>query len=1242
MVTRIFVEKKQGFDISAKAALADFQGNLNKKSLKSVRILIRYDIEGLCGEALTEAVRGVFSEPAADKVHFGDFEKNADDISFALEYLPGQYDQRADSAVQCIELLIPSLELRPAVRCATVYVLSGATKEDAEDIKSYVINPVDSREAAAGVPETLKETLPEPQDVVTLEGFRGLTGDGLKDFIKSYGLAMSFEDIEFVQGYFKNDEKRDPTIAEIRVIDTYWSDHCRHTTFLTKLTDVTFDDTASEIKKTYNEYLEARKAVHGDKQKDICLMDIATLYAKESKLAGRKGLDVSDEINACSIRESVIVDGKPCDYLIMFKNETHNHPTEIEPFGGAATCLGGAIRDPLSGRSYVYHAMRVTGSGDPRESVKDTMRGKLPQRKICREAAHGYSSYGNQIGLATGLVDEIYHKGFKAKRMEIGAVIGAAPAENVVRKTPEPGDIILLLGGATGRDGCGGATGSSKAHDFSSIDECGAEVQKGNPITERKLQRLFRNPGFSTLVKRCNDFGAGGVCVAIGELADGVRVNLDSVRKKYEGLGGVELAISESQERMAVVIDPKDLDKALSLSAKENLHADVVAEVTDNSRMQLFWRGKPIVDLKREFLNTNGATAEASARVEGLQNTSLFDEPYTGGFKERLLSIMADLNICSKKGLIEMFDSTIGAGSVNMPLGGKYELTPVQAMAAKVAADGECGTATLFSYGFDPYLMEKNPYTGAAYSVVLSLAKLAASGGDISRAWLTLQEYFERMTGDISWGKPLSALLGAWKAQRELGVPAIGGKDSMSGTFEDIHVPPTLVSFALSTENVDNIISPEFKKQGSGIYRVRIKRSESGMPDFESIKEAYSKIYMGIKSGKVLSAYAVERGGALAAVCKMALGNGIGAKLEGDLEDLTQKSYGDIILEGEGLDLERIGDTGGDKITLTGEEVPLSDIRAAYENTLSGVYPARKEAKGVIPDMLFERKSIHVYTGEKAKPRITIPAFPGTNCETDSAAAFRRAGGLPEVFVMRNIRPGDIEQSISGLARLIELSQILMIPGGFSGGDEPDGSGKFITAVLRAPKVKKAVEGLLSRDGLILGICNGFQALIKTGLLPYGEIRDMRESPQKVSRLFLDPEQSPTLTFNAIGRHVSRAARTRITSNASPWLMYCKAGDIHTVPVSHGEGRFAASEEEAMALYKNGQIATQYVDSEGKPTMGEGNLNGSLLAAEGLLSPDGRIFGKMAHSERFTKGTLKNVPGEKDQRIFESGVNYFL
>ena len=1022
-----------------------------------MRILNRYDIQNITGEDFEAAAGTVFSEPAVDSLTIGSYEKNEDDLSFAIEYLPGQYDQRADSAAQCTELL--TRNERPLVKCATVYVLGGITQEDLYDIKNYVINPVDSRQASDEIPETLEENLPEPDDVEIMSGFCALDSAGLDGFIAQYGLAMSSADIAFVQEYFKNEESRDPSMAEMRVIDTYWSDHCRHTTFLTKLNDITFDDKLCE--ELFQEYKKAREFVYGEKAqtRDINLMDIATIYAKEAK---KKGLmadfDESEEINACSIKQKVVVDGKEEDYLIMFKNETHNHPTEIEPFGGAATCLGGAIRDPLSGRSYVYNAMRVTGSADPREKIEDTMPGKLPQRKITKEAAHGYSSYGNQIGLATGLVSEIYHPGYKAKRMEIGAVVGSAPAKNVVREVPQKGDVVLLLGGATGRDGCGGATGSSKAHDTSSIDTCGAEVQKGNPPEERKLQRLFRNPQFSTLIKRCNDFGAGGVCVAIGELSDSLTVNLDNVRKKYDGLSGVELAISESQERMAIVVAAKDAEKAMALAAKENLHINKVADITDTGRMILKWRGKEIVSLKRSFLDTNGAVANADAHVE-LPQDDIFSEPFEGGFKERLQNIVSDLNICSQKGLIEMFDSTVGASSVTMPLGGKNQLTPVQAMAAKIAAEGDCSTATLFSYGFDPYMSEKNPLLGSVYAVILSLAKLTAAGGDAGRAWLTFQEYFERMGSKQSWGKPLSALLGAWWAQKNMGAAAIGGKDSMSGTFEDIHVPPTLCSFAICTQDSGTVISPEFKQPDSLIYRVRIGRDYNGMPDFEDIKQKYTAVSKAIADKKVLSAYAVERGGILAAIAKMAFGNSIGAVLNScSLDELCSKAYGDIILESTDLTLgfEVIGKTGGDALAMGGESISLAELQSSYESTLDGVFPAYSSSEETAPDKLYTAKNVYTYSGKKAKPNVVIPVFAGNNCEYDCANAFLRAGASVETLVMRNIRHSDIDESMDEFASLIDNSQILMLPGGFSAGDEPDGSGKFIAAALRGPKVKKS------------------------------------------------------------------------------------------------------------------------------------------------------------------------------------------
>lgn len=1223
-VRRIFIEKKSGYDVSAQKALEDFKITLHKKSLQNVRLLVRYDIEGIDEQTFKKALRMVFFNPATDIIYFDNLVTKENDIVVLTELLPGQYDQRADNAAECIKLI----EGNVTVKSADVYVLSGIGKSDARDIKNYIINPIDSREASDILPQTLNEGFPKPQPVPILHGFCSFDEKALCGLLKEYALAMSYEDIKFVQAYFRDDEKRDPTFAEIRVFDTYWSDHCRHTTFFTKL-DIKFDETAGEAKKVYEEYLKARKEI-GNK-KDICLMDIATLYMKEAKHKGlMQDFDESNEINACSIKQRITVDGKPQDYLIMFKNETHNHPTEIEPFGGAATCLGGAIRDPLSGRSYVYGAMRITGSGDPREAVEDTMAGKLPQNKICRQAAAGYSSYGNQIGVAAGLVEEIYHEGYKAKRMELGAVVGAAPAQNVVRKKPVPGDLILLIGGETGRDGCGGATGSSKAHDTKSIDTCGAEVQKGNPIIERKIQRLFRNKDFARLVKRCNDFGAGGVSVAIGELADGVQVNLDLIRKKYEGLSGTELAISESQERMAIVIDKKDLETVINLARNENLHATHIANVTDRGRMELIWQGDTIVSIKRDFLNTNGVTAAAQALVANLNNYELFKEPFTGNLSERLCSILSDINICSKKGLVEMFDSTAGASTVHMPLGGKNQLTPVQAMAMKIAADGECSDASLFSYGFDPYMMEKNPFIGAVYSVVLSLAKIAASGGDISRAWLTLQEYFERLADEESWGKPAAALLGAWWAQRNFATPAIGGKDSMSGTFEDIHVPPTLVSFALCTKKAADIISPEFKKAENGIYRIRIEREQTGMPCFEGAKKMYAKLLAAIESKTVVSACAVERGGALAAIAKMALGNDIGADLNNcDIEEMSCKAYGDIIVEGNSLDFERIGTTGGQGITLNGETVSLEKLHRAYEKTLSCVYPAYKSADSAAPDKLYDAANIYVGSVKKAKPHVIIPVLPGTNCEYDSANAFLRSGAVVKTQVIKNLNARDYVSSIEEFIANIDNSQILFLPGGFSGIDEHIDSAIYLAAFMNISQIKHAVEKLLNRDGLILGISSGFQALVKLGLLPYGAFSNQCAN-------------SPTVALNCGAKHISKMVRTRISSNASPWLAMCNLGEIHSLAVSNRNGRFCSTLKTANELLDNGQIATQYVDENGAPTMGEGNPSGSMFAIEGILSADGRIFGKMANSERYSENTFKNVPGNKDQRIFESGVNYFL
>jgi len=1235
-VRRIYVKKREGYNTLSKKALEDFKENLGLSSLDKVAILIRYDIQGMEDENFQKAVKSIFSEPMVDEVFFEDHEETG--ACFGVEYLPGQYDQRADSAAQCVQLL--TMKERPVIKTATIYSLQGDLKEeDIETIKGYVINPVDSRLADECKKASLDMDISPPEPVEIIEGFIGYDKSRLEEMILDFGFAMKLEDLEFTRDYFKS-EGRDPYISELRVIDTYWSDHCRHTTFFTKIEDIEFGQGKENdrVKKAYKEYLESRDFVYeGKTKKDICLMDMATIFTKHAKKEGKlDGLDESEEINACSIKKDITIDGKKYPYLIMFKNETHNHPTEIEPFGGAATCLGGAIRDPLSGRAYVYQAMRVTGAGNVTESVKDTIKNKLPQKKITKEAAHGYSSYGNQIGLATGLVDEIYHEGYKAKRMEIGAVIAAAPQENVKRFSPVKGDIVVLLGGRTGRDGIGGATGSSKSHDDSSISDCGAEVQKGNPLTERKLQRLYRNPEFSKLIKRCNDFGAGGVCVAVGELTDGLDIDLDAVPKKYEGLNGTEICISESQERMAIVIEKSDLEKVLMLAKEENLEAVKIADVTDSHRMRMFWRGEKIVDIRREFLDTNGITQKTSAKID-LRNHELFKEDEKNSNIETLKTLLADINIASKKGLIEMFDSTIGAGTVNMPLGGKNQITPTQAMAAKIPIEGGTSeTASLMSYGFDPYLCEKNPFVGSIYSVVSSLAKLTASGGDIDGAWLTLQEYFERLGDDSEkWGKPISALLGAWYAQKQTGIAAIGGKDSMSGSFNEISVPPSLVSFAVTTQEADKIISNEFKKKGSKVYLLEVNKYEDGTPDFDDLKEKYSKLNELIVDGKVLSACAIERGGVGIAVSKMCMGNEIGFSFDNGFseEKLFTKDYSNILIEtDETLDMTFVGETGGEKLEIFGEETSISEIIELYLKPLSKVFPhtAKFEKKDISKVQMYPKKSELKARKGYAKPRVIIPVFAGTNCEYDTISAFEKAGAEAEHLIINNLSPNDIEDSIEKLVRKIENSQIIMLPGGFSGGDEPDGSGKFIATTFRNPRVMDAVHDLLSdRDGLVLGICNGFQALIKLGLLPYGEIRDMKEG-------------DPTLTFNTIGRHISRTVNTRVTSTNSPWLNQCELGEIHTVAVSHGEGRFVAKEEDIIKMAEAGQIATQYVDYAGKPTMdGAFNPNGSVYAVEGILSPDGRVFGKMGHNERATKNTFKNVPGNRDTNIFLSGVNYY-
>jgi phosphoribosylformylglycinamidine synthase len=1229
-VRRLYVEKKKGFDVEAQQLKADLKENLLIRHLKDVRILNRYDVQGLTDDEYALAVGQVFSEPPVDDVYFESVTLDGAEV-FAVEYLPGQYDQRADSAAQCAALL--TRREQPLIAVAKVYALNGELNDkQVESIKHYLINTVDSREASLDKPERLEMTLAVPPDVAIIEGFILMDEAALKVLHGEFALAMSMDDLAFCQQYFKN-EKRDPTVTELRVIDTYWSDHCRHTTFLTKITDVQFedDDQIAPIKAAWDEYMDARNLVYGETQKPVTLMDIATIGAKALKKQGYlKALDASDEINACSIKVKAKIDGKPQDYLVMFKNETHNHPTEIEPFGGAATCLGGAIRDPLSGRVYVYQAMRVTGCADPNTPTFDTLPGKLPQRKLTRSAAAGYSSYGNQIGLATGIVSETYHDDFVAKRMEIGAVIGAAPAENVVREKPQSGDVILLLGGRTGRDGCGGATGSSKAHNEGSLTECGAEVQKGNPLTERKLQRLFRNPEFSRKVKRCNDFGAGGVCVAIGELAAGLDIDLDCVPKKYEGLDGTELAISESQERMAVVIAPQDVDEVFRLAADENLEVSKVATVTDTGRLKMTWRSKRIVDISREFLDTNGVQQQAKAFVKAPEKivASMYD-----AFEGAWLDMLEDLNVCSQKGLSERFDSTIGAGSVLMPFGGKYQLTPAQAMAALIPVlEGRSETATLMTYGYDPAIATASPFHGAVNALVDSVTKIVASGGDYKDCYLTLQEYFERLNKEPErWGKPLAALLGALHVQLGLGIGAIGGKDSMSGSFNDIHVPPTLVSFAVNALDSDNVISNEFKKAGNKIALVQVERDEYDLPDISSLKANYEKVTRLLRSGRAVSAAAIGKGGIAVAVTKACMGNNLGARISEDTA-LLMSDYGSMLLEIEGPadDLKVIGEVTADAVIKTpGGEVTLAEALAHWAVPLEKVFPTTAAPAVDVRTDLFTERSVHV-PHHIARPRVVIPVFPGTNCEYDTARQFERVGALAQTVIIRNLCASDIEASVSELVAAINNAQIVVIPGGFSGGDEPDGSGKFIATTFRNGYVRDAVMKLLrARDGLMLGICNGFQALIKLGLVPYGEICDLKSD-------------SPTLTFNSIGRHVSCLVRTRVTSVLSPWLIKSEPGDVHVIPVSHGEGRFVASPEQIAQLNANGQIATQYVDMNGNPSLETPyNPNGSMAAIEGITSPDGRVFGKMAHSERMGNHLYKNVPGEHDQKLFEGGVAYF-
>ncbi len=1251
-VIRIFVEKREGFNVVAKQTLWDIRHNLGMKSVTDLRYIVRYDLEGLTRDEYDRAKGIVLSEPNADVIYEEALPVEDGWKVFAMEYLPGQYDQRGDSAEQCIQLLTQG-ERCKALTARVIAVKGDITDDELKKIEEYLINPVESRLASLDKPETLDMETPVPEDVKRVEGFIKWNDDEMAEYYGSMGFAMTLADLKFCRDYFRDTENRDPSVTELRVIDTYWSDHCRHTTFLTRLSEIEIEKAAlgKVIEDALNEYYATRDEVYGkNTDRIVSLMDMALMGMKSLKKKGLiPDLDESDEINACSIEVPVTIDGKTEKWLVQFKNETHNHPTEIEPFGGAATCLGGAIRDPLSGRAYVYQAMRVTGSGDPTIPFKDTMHGKLPSRKITTGAANGYSSYGNQIGLATGQVVELYDQGYVAKRMEIGAVIGASPKENVIREVPAPDDVIVLLGGRTGRDGCGGATGSSKAHTESSIETCGAEVQKGNPPTERKIQRLFRNPEVAKLIKRCNDFGAGGVCVAIGELADGLTVELDKVTKKYDGLDGTELAISESQERMAVVLDKNDVEKFIAEAQKENLEATAVAVVTESPRLTMNWRGDKIVDLSREFLNTNGVTQEAKAYITAPKAEDCYREKCPEclenlGFEDAIVKNMGRLEVCSQIGLAERFDSSIGAATVIMPFGGKTQLTPQEAMAAKLPLEkGETDDATAMSYGFIPGVSRWSSFHGSAYAVVESLSKLLAIGADPLTARLTFQEYFERLKDVPSrWGKPAAALLGAMQAQLKLGLPSIGGKDSMSGTFEDIDVPPTLVSFAVAMTKASKTISAEFKKPGSKVIYVPVPENKEALtPDWEKLKAMYAAVFALANEGKILSASVVKEGGAAASVCKACFGNGFGFSFTKELSntELFAPLSGSLVIElAEGAqldesvlsyDLGTVTDDG--KITMGGAGVALDKILEAWTAPLEKVFPTQAECPEIEVDApLFTERNTSSPAIKVAKPKVFIPVFPGTNCEVDTARAFEKAGAEVEMLIVKNLTQQGIEETIDKMESIIKTSQMIMLPGGFSGGDEPDGSGKFIATTFRNPRIAEAVSDLLkNRDGLMLGICNGFQALIKLGLVPYGEIRELSET-------------DPTLTFNTVGRHISHMAYTRVTSVKSPWFSGVNAGDVFAVPVSHGEGRFMVDTETVKRLAQNGQIATQYVDLSGKPGESiEFNLNGSVCAIEGITSPDGRILGKMGHSERKGENLYKNVPFEKDQKIFESGVKYF-
>ena len=1251
-VRRVYVEKKEGFGVQAQDLKQEIGSYLGIKDVADVRVLIRYDVENISDETFEKACNGVFAEPPVDMLYHEEFPVAQGSRVFSVEFLPGQFDQRADSAVQCVQFI--KEDEQPVIQTATTYVIQGTDGEISDEefgvIKAHCINPVDSRETGMEKPDTLAARFDEPEDVIIFDGFKDMEEEKLKALYDSLGLAMTFKDFQHIQKYFEGEEKRDPSMTEIRVLDTYWSDHCRHTTFSTELTKVSFGegDYRKPIEDTYRQYLEDHSEIFkGREDKFVCLMDLALMAMRKLKREGKlTDQEESDEINACSIVVPVEVDGVEEEWLVNFKNETHNHPTEIEPFGGAATCLGGAIRDPLSGRTYVYQAMRVTGAADPTVSVKDTMKGKLPQKKLVREAAHGYSSYGNQIGLATGMVKEIYHPNYVAKRMEIGAVLGAAPRRAVIRETSDPEDIIILLGGRTGRDGCGGATGSSKVHTEESTKTCGAEVQKGNPPTERKIQRLFRREEVSSLIKKCNDFGAGGVSVAIGELADGLKVDLDKVPKKYAGLDGTEIAISESQERMAVVVDPKDVDTFMGYAREENLEATCVAVVTEEPRLVLSWRGKEIVNLSRAFLDTNGAHQETEVAVDiPDRKDSILVREEIPDVRARWMSTLSDLNVCSQKGLVEMFDGSIGAASVFMPHGGRYQTTETQTMVAKLPVlRGDCDTVTMMSYGFDPYLSDWSPYHGAVYAVTESVAKIAAAGGDCGKIRFTFQEYFRRMTEDPHrWSQPFAALLGAYNAQLGFGLPSIGGKDSMSGTFEDIDVPPTLVSFAVDVAREKEIITPELKKAGSKLIWLRTMTDEYDIPVYGKVMEQYGKFTQDIREGRILSAYALDRHGIAAAVSKMAFGNRMGVKIEHNVDerDLFVPAFGDIIAE---VPSEKVGQL---QITYTviGEvldepvlsyrdiSIAMEEAEAAWKEPLEKVFPTNSKAQGQeerIEKGLYETKDIHICAHKIGQPTVFIPIFPGTNCEYDSARAFERAGAKTIVKVFRNLNAEDILDSVSVFEQAIDQSQIIMFPGGFSAGDEPDGSAKFFATAFQNAKMKEAVERLLrERDGLVLGICNGFQTLVKLGLVPNGMITGQDEA-------------SPTLTYNTIGRHISKMVYTKVVTNKSPWLQKAKLGGVYTNPASHGEGRFVANGEWIDKLFANGQVATQYCDPAGNITMDEEwNVNGSYCAIEGITSPDGRVFGKMAHSERRARSVAVNIYGEQDLQIFESGVEYF-